>query len=96
MPACVLTRLGSILLCATPWTVARQAPLSMGILQVRILEWVDKPSCFLICFFWYRLVSPWHVGRDTSVLDTGVAQPSCAVLAHGRYSRNILDVVWLE
>ena len=24
----------------TPWTVARQAPLSMGILQPRILEWV--------------------------------------------------------
>ena len=25
-------------LIATPWTVARQAPLSMGILQARILE----------------------------------------------------------
>ena len=25
---------------ATPWTVACQAPLSMGILQARILEWV--------------------------------------------------------
>ena len=25
-------------LFATPWTVARQAPLAMGILQVRILE----------------------------------------------------------
>ena len=24
---------------ATPWTVARQAPLSMGILKARILEW---------------------------------------------------------
>ena len=24
----------------TPWTVACQAPLSMGILQARILEWV--------------------------------------------------------
>ena len=24
----------------TPWTVARQAPLSMGILQAKILEWV--------------------------------------------------------
>ena len=28
---------------ATPWTVARQAPLSMGILQARILEWVAMP-----------------------------------------------------
>ena len=27
----------------TPWTVAHQAPLSMGILQARILEWVAFP-----------------------------------------------------
>ena len=27
-----------------PWTVARQAPLSLGILQARILEWVAMPS----------------------------------------------------
>ena len=30
----------SCLLFATPWTAACQAPLSMGILQARILEWV--------------------------------------------------------
>ena len=28
---------------ATPWTVACQAPLSMGILQARILEWLPCP-----------------------------------------------------
>ena len=28
---------------ATPWTVALQAPLSTGILQARILEWVAIP-----------------------------------------------------
>ena len=28
----------------TPWTVARQAPLSMGLLQARIREWVAMPS----------------------------------------------------
>ena len=27
-------------LLVTPWTAALQAPLSMGILQARILEWV--------------------------------------------------------
>ena len=27
-----------------PWTVAHQAPLSMGILQAEILEWVAMPS----------------------------------------------------
>ena len=28
---------------ATPWTIARQAPLSMGILQARILEGLPCP-----------------------------------------------------
>ena len=28
----------------TPWTAAHQAPLSMGILQARTLEWVAMPS----------------------------------------------------
>ena len=28
----------------SPWTVARQAPLSMGLLQVSILGWVAMPS----------------------------------------------------
>ena len=30
-------------LFATPWTVAHQALLSVGILQARILEWVAIP-----------------------------------------------------
>ena len=29
---------------ATPWAVAQKAPLSMGILQARVLEWVAMPS----------------------------------------------------
>ena len=29
---------------ATPLTAAGQAPLSMGVLQVRILEWIAMPS----------------------------------------------------
>ena len=28
---------------ATPWTIACQVPLSMGILHARILEWVAMP-----------------------------------------------------
>ena len=31
-------------LFVNPWTIARQAPLSMGILQARILEWGAMPS----------------------------------------------------
>ena len=37
----MLSRLLScVQLFVTPWTVVRQAPLSMGILQARMLEWV--------------------------------------------------------
>ena len=40
---CVLSRFSGIRLFASLWTVARQAPQSMGILQARILEWVAMP-----------------------------------------------------
>ena len=36
--------LSGVQLFVTPWTIACQAPLSMGILQTRILEWVVMPS----------------------------------------------------
>ena len=36
---CVLS-LSGLLDSVTPWTASRQAPLSMGILQARVLEWV--------------------------------------------------------
>ena len=36
----MLSCFSCVRLFATPWTVACQAPLSMGILQARILEWV--------------------------------------------------------
>ena len=36
--------LSHVRLSESPWTVARQALLSMGILQARILEWVAMPS----------------------------------------------------
>ena len=36
--------LSHVRLFVTPWTVAHQAPLSMGILQARILEWFAMPS----------------------------------------------------
>ena len=37
---CCAQLLSCIRLFATPWTVAHQVPLSVGILQARILEWV--------------------------------------------------------
>ena len=42
--ACVLSHFSCGPFFATPWTVAHQAPLSVGILQARTLEWVAMPS----------------------------------------------------
>ena len=42
--ACVISHFSRVQLFATPWTVACQAPLSMGILQARILGWLAMPS----------------------------------------------------
>ena len=42
--AFMLTHFSCVWLFVIPWTVAHQAPLSMGILQARILEWVTMPS----------------------------------------------------
>ena len=41
--SCALS-LSRVRLFTTPWTVACQAPLSMGILQARRLEWAAMPS----------------------------------------------------
>ena len=40
----VYNLLSRVRLFANPWTVAHQAPLSMGILQKRRLEWVVIPT----------------------------------------------------
>ena len=40
----MLNRFNHVQLFVTLWAVARQAPLSMGILQARIMEWVVMPS----------------------------------------------------
>ena len=39
----MLSHFSHIRLFATLWTVPLEAPLSMGILQARILEWVAFP-----------------------------------------------------
>ena len=40
----MLSHFSHVWLFVTPWSIIHQAPLSMGILQVRILEWVAMPS----------------------------------------------------
>ena len=44
LAVCCVVSLSRVRLFATPCTVACQAPLSMGILQARILEWIAMPS----------------------------------------------------
>ena len=44
MCACMLSLFSCVWLFATLWTMARQAPLSMEILQARILEWAATLS----------------------------------------------------
>ena len=41
---CYRCLVSHVRLCATPWPVAQQAPVSMGIFQARILEWVAISS----------------------------------------------------
>ena len=41
---CCAYSLSRVWLFVTPWTVTRQASLSMGSLQARTLEWVSMPS----------------------------------------------------
>ena len=40
----MLSRFSHVQLFVTPWTVACQAPLSMGILQARTLDCIAVPS----------------------------------------------------
>ena len=40
---CMLSCFSRVQLFVSPWTVAHQAPLSMGFSQARILEWIAIP-----------------------------------------------------
>ena len=72
--AFVLSCFSCVRLFLTPWTVACQAPLSMGILQARILEWVAisfsaEPSLgplnVVIAFVWNVLT--WYFSTTPSL-----------------------------
>ena len=84
----VLSRFSRVQLCVTPWTVAHQAPLSMGILQASILEWVychsfpspgDLPNPGIEPMF---LMSPALAGRFFTTRATWEAQNPHAELTN--------------
>ena len=56
----------SSLTLLTPWTVACQAPLSMGFSQARILEWVAISFSSLLCLLQRYLQQP-RYGSNLSV-----------------------------
>ena len=71
----VLCRFSHVSLFVTLWTVAHQAPLSMGILQARILGWVAMHSSrgssqprdqtrvsSVSCIGRWVLYHQWHLG----------------------------------
>ena len=64
---CYAKSLSCVLLFETPWTVAHQAPLSMNILQARILEWVAMPSS-------WKGKSCYWIGRIKAVKMTTLAK----------------------
>ena len=74
----VLSCFSRVWLSVTPWTVARQAPLSMGFLQARTLEWVAPPSSR-----WpsrsrdrtHSLTSPALAGGSLPLAPPGKSQP---------------------
>ena len=62
--------LSHVRLCATPWTVVRQAPLSMEFSQARILEWVaislSRDQTWVSCVSPVLRADAWplhHLGR---------------------------------
>ena len=83
---CVLSRFSRVRLFAIPWTVACQAPLSMGILQARVLEWVAMPSSrgsswlrvrthvsYVSCIGMQRFYHQYYVG-STSKYTVGISE----------------------
>ena len=56
----------------TPWTVAHQAPLSMGILQARIPEWAAMPSSRGLSQNWDQTQVSCIAGRLFTIGNTKV------------------------
>ena len=71
---CCAQSLSCVQLFVIPWTIACQAPLSMGILQARILEWVAMPSSRGFSQPRDRTQVSWIAGRFFTLWVTREAQ----------------------
>ena len=80
---CAVCLLSHVRLFATPWTVACQAPLSMGILQARILVWVAMPSSRSI----YTTMS--KITNGNLPCDSGNSNQGSVTTQRGRMRREV-------
>ena len=69
MHACMLSHFSCVRLCATLWTLAHQAPLSMGFSR---LEWVARPSSRGSSQIRDRILSPALGGRFLPLAPPGI------------------------
>ena len=92
--------LSHVRLFATPWTAALQAPLTMGILQARIMEWVSMPSSInqlfphslLICWFIHSQIISRHLRCARKQKDECYTYSQCLVLGQGIWQCHILHM----
>ena len=97
MHVCVLSCFSRVQLLVTPWTAACPAPLSMGLFQTRIMEWIAMPSSggssrlgdrTCVSYVHLRLLRP-----PASLTSTCTAGGFCVLLPMYLWSRVILSAL---
>ena len=71
---CVLIRFSRVWLIVTLWTIVHQAPLSMGILQAWILEWVAMPSSHM-CVKTYKYAHAYIYTLTNTYTEIHITMP---------------------
>ena len=89
---CVLS---CVQLFLIPWTLAWQAPLSMGILQARILEWVAMPSSRGSSHLRDRTQVSHIAGRFFTVWATRKTQSGGRAVSSWFWIGDLLPVRWM-
>ena len=98
VPSCVLSRFSHVQLCATLWTVARQAPLSMGFPRQEYWSGLPCPPPGDLPHPWMEPISP-AVAAPLSHWESPMSlqigpNSSTRVTLYGK--RNIVDMIKLR
>ena len=107
-----LSHFGCVWLFVTPWTLAHQAPLSMQILQARILGWFSMPSSrgssqprdwtfisYVFCIGRRVLYQECHLGSPTACLEIIKNLEFARIKEGGWVERNVYDykrTMWMH